>query len=168
MKPHFWDEICEGDAALLAKGWWVDQMMRDEIVFEQRSGKISPLRILFEYWAENQRGVFRPMTDLSIPVQAVDVSTEWPFAYKWVRHNANTFGSLSGQVVGDVEHPALVRMVAQHYMLGKHCPKPLYHRLEQEFHDKSREYTRLMLPPINGIIYYAFRSISLVRRHAEA
>ena len=49
MKPYFWDEMQDGNSVLTAEGWWAEQVLRDESVYENRSEQASPLKQLFDY-----------------------------------------------------------------------------------------------------------------------
>lgn len=161
MIPFSWDEIRDGDSVLTAEGWQAEQMLRDETVYEKRTDKTSPLKLLFDYWNQTRRDNFEPIRDLNTRIHAVNVDTEWPFAFHWIGHNGLTFGSLAGQSVGDVVNNSIAIMTAEHYLRAKTHNRPLYHHIEQSVGALSREYTRLLLPPVNGILYYAVRPISI-------
>ncbi len=161
MKPHFWDEMREGQTLLTAKGWWAEQMMVNERVYEERSGKHSPLKTLLDYWTAKQSGCDPTLHELGIKVHSIDVTGDWPFAFRWIGHDGLTFGSLLGQSVGDVDNTSIATMTAEHYMLAKQYRRPMYHHIEQSIGSMNREYTRLMLPPIDGVIHYAVRPIAI-------
>jgi hypothetical protein len=160
MKPYFLNEVQDGNSVLTAEGRWAEQMLRNDSVYENRSGKASPLKQLFDYWNESRGDNLDPMGTLPIKTHAVDVDSDWPFAFRWVGLNGLTFGSLLGQSVGDVDDSSIATMTAEYYMLAKNHRRPIYHHIEQSLGGRNREYTQLMLPPIDGVIHYTVRPIS--------
>jgi hypothetical protein len=156
--PIFSVEVDAADTRIRSSAFDVNHMMSVEGSFERRTRSSSPLKQLYDCWTTTS--YFDPLRYGHIWIQYIDTYAESPLAYVWYRHTGLTFGDLSGREVGSLPYPLLRRECEQEYATIKRLGCPIYHHINQTVEGIHREYTRLMIPGSNDVIYYTFRLIT--------